>query len=130
MVIGFMLVFPVVYASVKEGILSVDPKILQMAKVYKFGKKEKLRYIYLPHLAPTLFSTAITCFGLNLKAVISAEILSYAPRSLGIAMYIAKSDIFEGTALLFAYVCVAVIISALFEVIMTLVKKRVCKNIV
>ena len=101
-IIGFIMVFPMVYETIKDSVSSIDRKTLDVAKVYGFSKGEKIKYVYLPSIAPMAFSSLISSFGLNLKAVISAEILSYAPKSIGISMYIAKSDIFEGTALLFA----------------------------
>lgn len=128
-IIGFIMVFPIVYATIKDGINSVDKKIIQVASVYDFSKKEKIRYVYLPEVAPIAFSSLTASFGLNVKAVISAEILSYAPKSIGISMYVAKSDIFEGTAILFAYVLVAVLLSALFELAFTLIKNRVCRHL-
>ena len=127
-IIGFIMVFPIVYASTADSVAAVDPKLLQMAKIYDFGNKDKLRYLYFPEIAPVIFSTLSTTFGLNVKAVISAEILAYTTHSLGISMYLAKADIFEGTPLLFAYVFVAVIIAAIFELIFTLIKRKVCKN--
>lgn len=125
-IIGFILVFPIVYATISDNVAAINPKLLQVAAVYDFTKKEKLRYLYFPEIAPTVFSLLVTTFGMTIKAVISAEILSYTNRSLGLSMYIAKSDIFEGTTLLFAYVFVAVLVSALFEFVLTMVKRKVC----
>ena len=125
-IIGFIMVFPIIYQTVADSISSVDKKLLQVGAVYGFSHKEKLRFIYLPEILPMLFSVLATTFGLNIKAVISAEILTYAPRSLGVNMYVAKADIFDGTAILFAYVLIAVAISALFEISFTLLKRLIC----
>jgi len=126
--IGFIMVFPIVYQTVADSVATVDKKLLEVAEVYGFSKKEKLRYVYLPEIVPMTFSTASTTFGLSIKAVISAEILAYAPKSIGVSMYVAKSNIFDGTARLFAYVIVAVSISALFETLLTLLKNKICKK--
>ena len=128
MIIGFILVFPLVYATISDSVAAIDPKMKQVATVYDISAQEKIRYVYFPEIAPVAFSLSMTTFAMNVKAVISAEILSYTYHSLGLSMYIAKSHVFEDTALLFAYVFVAIFISAVFELIMSLVKKRVCAH--
>lgn len=128
MLIGIIMVFPIISQTLSDSISTVDKKLLEMAQVYEFSKKKILVYIYIPHVTPMIFSSAITAFGLNIKAVVSAEILAYTANSMGLKMYIAKSDIFGGTATLFAWVLMALLLSIIFEIIMTLIQRRVCKK--
>ena len=127
-IIGIIMVFPVVYETMADAVNSVDERLLQVAQVYDFKPLERVRYLYFSEVAPYVFSAAATSFGLNIKAVVSAEILAYAPRSLGLNMFIAKSDFYEGTALLFAYVLVAVLLSGVFEAILRFAQKRICSK--
>lgn len=128
MLIGVIMVLPIICQTLSDSILTVDKKLLEMAQIYEFSKKKIITYIYIPHITPMLFSSAITAFGLNIKAVVSAEILAFTANSIGLKMYIAKSDIFEGTATLFAWVLIALLLSVFFEIIMTLIQRRICRK--
>ena len=58
--ISFLMVFPVIYSNVLEGIRSTDRELLEMGQVFRIPWGRRLGYIYLPHLKPFLFSA---CFG-------------------------------------------------------------------
>ena len=51
LVISFMMVFPVMHTSLYEGIINVDPRLLEMADVYGVSTMKRIRYIYLPQIA-------------------------------------------------------------------------------
>lgn len=114
-VVGFLMVFPIIYATVADSIATVDPNLLQMAKVYRLTKTQTLRYVYLPHITPMLFSASSTAFALNIKATVSAEVMAHTVGSIGMGMYIAFGDILESAASLFAWLLLAVLLSVLFE---------------
>lgn len=113
--IGILMVFPIMYTTVADSIHTVDADLLQMAAVYRMPKKHVLRYVYLPHVTPMVFSASATAFALNIKAIVSAEILAHTVGSVGVRMYVASADVLEGAALLFAWLLVAVLLSVLFE---------------
>ena len=46
----FLMVLPVVWANVHEGIKSTDPKLLEMAKVYRMPTDRVIKYIYIPEI--------------------------------------------------------------------------------
>ena len=115
--IGLLMVFPILYTTVADSIATADPDLLQMAAVYRFTRGQKVRYIYLPHATPMVFSASATAFALNIKATVSAEILAHTIGSVGLHMYVAGSDILEGTALLYAWLLVAVLLSVVFELL-------------
>lgn len=126
--IGFIMVFPIIYRTICDSLINIDDKLKEMIKVYNVKPSMAVKYLYIPEVVPVLFGSMVTAFGLNIKAVISAEILSYTANSIGLSMFIAKSDILEGTARLFAWVLIAVILSALFEILLSVVQKAVCKK--
>ena len=45
--ISFLMVLPVIYTNILEGIRQTDSKILEMAKVFQVNPGRKIRYIYL-----------------------------------------------------------------------------------
>lgn len=126
--IGFIMVFPIIYRTVSDSLINVDEKLKEMVSLYGVSKKNTIKYLYIPEVIPVLFGSMVTAFGLNIKAVISAEILAYTADSIGLRMYIAKSDIFGGTATLFAWVLTAILLSVLFELILGAIQRRICKK--
>ena len=126
-IIGFLMAFPIVYNNVCFAVENIDKKLLEMAKVYKVCKKDKLFKLQLPQILPSLLSGIETAGGLCIKAVISAEILCYTVNSLGLSMYIAKSNMFTDTPILFAYCLVAICLSLTFELVIKLIQKAVVK---
>ncbi len=52
-IVSFTHVLPVVYAGVLGGIADTDPKLLEMAKVYRLPLSARLRYIWLPGIFPS-----------------------------------------------------------------------------
>ncbi|MEG0109666.1 MAG: nitrate ABC transporter permease [Oscillospiraceae bacterium] len=58
--ISFLMVLPVVYGNVLEGIINTDKKLLQMAKVYNMPFYKRFLYIYLSARCAAVF-----CFCLH-----------------------------------------------------------------
>lgn len=126
--IGLIMVFPIIYRTVCDSLISVDGKLKEMIEVYGVSTKHAIKYLYVPEVLPVLLGSLVTAFGLNIKAVVSAEILAYTVNSIGLRMYFAKQDFFGGTATLFAWVLTAIILSVVFELILGLIQKKVCKK--
>ncbi len=111
--ISFLMVFPVIYSNILEGIKSTDKKLLEMAQLFRVSLGRKLRYIYLPQLRPFIVSACSVSLGLSWKAGVTAEIIGIPSGSIGERLYQAK--VYLDTADLFAWTVVIVIISVLFE---------------
>ncbi len=111
--IVFLMVLPIVWANVAEGIQKTDRQLLEMAQVFSLSRWEKVRYIYLPSIAPFFTAAASTGLGLGWKAGVAAEVLSRPRFSLGSRLYDAK--IYLETADLLAYTLLVVVISLLLE---------------
>lgn len=116
--IGFLMVFPIIYTTVADSIAHAPADLLQMAAVYHLPLAERVRSIYVPHAVPMVFSACSTAFALNIKATVSAEILAYTIGSVGMRMSLAASDLLDGSALLFAWLIVAVLLSVLVEALL------------
>ena len=112
-VISFMIIFPVVYTSVLDGLFAMPADMLEMAFVYHIEGFKKFRYIYIPYVMP-YFSTAIkTALGLGWKSAIAAEVIGLPNGSIGEKLYNAK--VFFSTPDLFAWTIVIVFLAAIFE---------------
>ena len=50
--ISFLMVLPIVYFNVLEGMKSTDRKLLEMAEVFAIPWGRRMRYLYLPQVKP------------------------------------------------------------------------------
>ncbi len=122
-VIGALIVVPIIWGNMTEGLSSVDKKILECADIFSLGFVKRLKYIYLPHLKPYFAAGAMTSVGLAWKSGIAAEALVDLDGSIGgllndSKMYLESADLFALTA-------VVILLSVLIEKTFTrtLVKK-------
>jgi NitT/TauT family transport system permease protein len=111
--IAFLMVLPIVYTNVLQGIKSTDEKLLEMATVFEVSWWRRLHYIYIPHLKPFLLSACSVSIGLSWKAGIAAEVIGIPEGSIGEMLYEAKVYLSSGD--LFAWTVVIVVISIMFE---------------
>ncbi|MFA7501776.1 MAG: ABC transporter permease subunit [Anaerovoracaceae bacterium] len=111
--ISFLMVLPIVYTNMLQGIQSTDVKLLEMASVFGINWFRKLKYIYLPHLKPYLMSACSVSIGLSWKAGIAAEVIGIPDGSIGEKLYEAK--VYLNSADLFAWTVVIVLVSVVFE---------------
>jgi len=111
--ISFLIVLPVIYSNVLEGIKQEDKGMLELAEVYKMPFLRRLTYIHLPELKPFLLSACSTALGMAWKAGIAAEIIGTPDGSIGKQLYYSK--IYLDTDDLFCWTLIIVLISVLFE---------------
>lgn len=111
--ISFLMVLPVIYNNVLSGIRSIDPKLLQMADVFRISWWKRFVYIWLPAIRPHLMAACSTALGLAWKSGIAAEVIGIPSGSIGEMLYSAK--IYLNTVDLFTWTVIIVAISMLFE---------------
>lgn len=111
--ISFLMVLPVLYSNLLQGLHSEDRKLLEMAQVFEMPFWNRFRGITLPALRPFLFSGCRSALGLCWKAGIAAEVIGVTGGSIGGMLYDAK--VYLEIADLFAWTLVIIAISSLFE---------------
>ncbi len=111
--IGFLMVLPIIYTSVLEGIANTDKNLLEMATVFKLKPLSKIRYIYFFEVYPFFLSGLRVALGLCWKAGIAAEVIGIPNNSIGEQIFRSKS--YLDTASLFAWTVVVIAVSVLFE---------------
>ena len=112
-VISFLMVFPIVYLNLLEGLSAVDHDLLEMAKVFRLSLWKRIRAIYWPECMPYLISAFRLSLGLCWKSGIAAEVIGLPDGSIGEKLYQAK--ILLQTDDIFAWTAVIIGISVLFE---------------
>ena len=111
--ITFIMIFPVLYRNLCEGIAQTPAELLEMARVFRIPWHLKIKSIYLPSAMPYFCSAMTTSVGLAIKAGIAAEVVAYIPVSIGKKLSDAKS--YMEPADLLAWTAVIIILSLLLE---------------
>ena len=112
-VIATMMVTPVVWDNLSRGIQAIDPRLLELARCYRFSRWKQVVLVYLPALRPYILTALTTATGLAWKSGVAAEVLCLPEPSLGQRIYYTKYylDIPE----LFAWTAVTVALSMVLE---------------
>lgn len=120
--ISYVMVLPVIYTNVLQGIDNADKKLLEMASVFRMSFLNKVRYIYIPSILPALVSACSVSLGFCWKSGIAAEVIGLPTGSIGEKLYEAKLYLMTGE--LFAWTAVIVLVSVVFEkLVMLLIRK-------
>ena len=112
-VIAALMVLPVVWDSLSQGIRAVDPKLLELGRAYRFSRGKLLTLLYLPSLRPYLLSALTTGAGLAWKSGVAAEVL--CPPKWAVGSSIQKARQALETPELFAWTAVIVVLSLALE---------------
>ena len=122
-VVAFLVVFPLCYENMQAAIAQTDSRLIVMAKVFKIPKWRQITGIYIPSMLPYVFSSIIAGFGLNIKVVISAEVMGLPAMSIGYLILYARQGFNFGIS--FAWLVIAVILSLVCECILRIIS-RLC----
>ena len=108
-----LIVIPIVWSCVSEGIRSVDKNLVDVSCIYKFSLKDKALKLYIPSVSPFFMAACRSSLGMAWKAGISAEVLSTPQKAIGTELYFSKT--YLETPTLFAWTAVIIILSIAFE---------------
>lgn len=111
--ISFLMVLPIIYTNVLNGIQATDPQLLEMADVFALPASRSIRYIYVSQVLPFFRAACSVALGLCWKSGIAAEVIGIPTGSIGEKLYHAK--VYLDTPDLFAWTLVIVFISLAFE---------------
>lgn len=119
--ISVIVVYPMIHVNTVAGLRSTDPKLLEMARVFRVPVWRQAISVYRIALYPYLASTFKTAFGMGFKSGIAAEVIGVPDGSIGEGLYMAK--IYLSTGELFAWTLVIICLSVLFEHLVLLLLK-------
>ena len=125
-VIAALMVLPVVWANVSQGLDGIDPQLLELAQVCRLPRGRVFRRIMLPSVLPHLRAALCSALGLGWKAGVAAEILTVPARSIGKRIYEAK--IYLETTELFAWTAAVVLLSLIIEGLLLRLVGRIGKK--
>ncbi len=122
-----LIVIPIVWANVTEGIHSIDPNLSEVTKVYRFSVKQRLFRLYIPSVSPYFMAACKSSLGMAWKAGIAAEVLSTPNHSIGKELYLSKT--YLETPTLFAWTLVVILLSVIIEKLLVYGLERVGKGL-
>jgi len=90
-----------------EGMLAVDSRIIEMAKVYIIPRRLRLTQIYLPGIGSSVMAGLTLASGIGVRASILAEFIG-APNGIGHSLFLSWT--FLDTPSLFAWILMAFVL--------------------
>ena len=124
--ICFLMVLPIVWAAVHDGIKALDPKLKQVCRVYRIPLGKRIRNFYIPSVLPYFLSACKTSIGMGWKAGVAAEVLAVTPQSIGKQLY--NSKLYLETSELFAWTAVVILLSLAIEKLTAYLIQRLQKR--
>jgi NitT/TauT family transport system permease protein len=123
---AFLMAFPIMVTSASEGATAADPRLLEMASLFRVPRATVFLKLRLPAAMPHLIAGAKNALGISWKVVVAGEILSQPERALGSGMQ--ESRLLLETASVFAWAFAAVVLCALTEWAFSFAARRVTRH--
>lgn len=120
-IVTILVLFPMIYSQLSAAVNGIDEGIIEMAKVYKVSKRERLTKVYLPLISPNALSQTGANISLGIKVMISAEVLAGTFKSFGGLMQNARFYI--DMPRLAALTIIAILIGLLTDMCFSLIER-------
>ena len=125
--ISFLMVLPITYANILEGLDRADAKLLEMARVFALPLSGRVRAIYIPGAFPFLLSAVRSTLGMCWKAGIAAEVIAQPKDSIGSALQ--QDNVIFATPELFAWTLAIILLSVALERAVVWLIKRINRGL-
>lgn len=110
--IASVMLSPVVYVNTVKGMEGVDPRLIEMSRIYRFSPWMRIRHIYLMSLLTPLSGALSVVVGNGVRVVVLAEVLG-TDTGIGQALSTARTCL--ETPDLFACVLLCLLIVFFFD---------------
>lgn len=117
----FITTLPLIIINIVQGVMQMDTRLTQMAKIFQVEQRSLMWEVYLPQVLPYLFAAMSSALGTTWKAVAMAEFLS-AQRGIGAGMAVARINL--ETAEVFAWTLLLVMLGLLTDHGLRQINKR------
>ena len=111
-----VIVLPMTWTNISEGIAATDAGLLEMARAFCMPSRSIWRHVYWPSVQPAFRAVVTAGMGMAWKAGVAAEIICQPRESLGSVLYRAKIHL--DTPALFASTAVVIVLSMALEKLM------------
>jgi NitT/TauT family transport system permease protein len=111
--VSSLIIFPILYRNVLNGIKSLDRGLMEFHRVHNVPRLKQLIFFYIPSLAPFLRSGCVAGLGLGFKAMVTAEVLGQPQTAIGTIFQIERARL--NTAAVIGWSIILIILSYVFE---------------
>lgn len=125
MFISFLMVLPIAWTNVAEGIRATDAQLIEMADAFGFSNGRKLTAVYAPSVLPHFVSACTTGLGFAWKSGVTAEVIAHPAFGMGKQIY--ESKLYLETPDLFAWTAAVIVLSFALEKLVILILGRAVK---
>ena len=115
--VTILIVLPIVWSNLDEGLRNVDPKLKEVATVYRFPVGKRLKVLVFPSLLPYFSASLKSALGLAWKAGVAAEIIAMPKGTIG--TQIGNAKLYLESADLFAWTLTVILFSFVIEFALT-----------
>ena len=122
--ITFLIVLPVVWSNLDEGLRKQDKTLGEVTVVYRMSFWRRIRYLTLPSLRPYFFSALRTSLGLAWKAGIAAEIIA----NVNIGEQMKEANLYFQVPELYAWTLTVILLSLALELSVMAILRRVAND--
>lgn len=122
MIIVSLMVMPIMWQTVKDGLEGYNKELCEMSEVYKIAPIKSLFFIKLPSLLPAFLTGAVNSLGLAWKSGVAAEVICLPDKSLGTILWQSKGNVNYDEV--YAVTLTVVILSIVFEILLKYLLKK------
>ena len=115
--VTILIVLPIVWGNLDEGLRNIDQKLREVATVYRFPLVKRLKLLVFPSVLPYFSSALKSALGLAWKAGVAAEIIAMPKGTIGTQIGNAKQ--YMGYTDLFAWTLTVILLSFAIEFALT-----------
>lgn len=108
-----LMVIPIIWQTVHDGLNGTDIKLIEMAKVFSLSNTQTLIKVKLPHIYPTLVTAGVNALGLAWKSGVAAEVICLPNISLGTLLWQGKGNV--DYDVVYAITITVIVLSILIE---------------
>lgn len=120
--IAFLMVLPIVWVNVEEGLRRTDKGLLEMARLYAVPKHRVMTRLYLPSIKPYFVTASVNGLGFAWKSGVAAEVICRPDLAIGNRLQLAKMTL--ETPEVFAWTAVVIVLSILLEKLLLHVTRK------
>jgi NitT/TauT family transport system permease protein len=124
---AFLMAFPIMVTSAASGARAVDPRLLEMSRLFRVPRREEFLGLRLPAATPALLAGAKNALGLSWKVVVAGEVLSQPLHALGSGMQ--DSRVLLETPSVLAWAAASVLLCGLTEWLFGLIAGKAASHV-
>lgn len=122
-IICIFVLFPLVVETLLLGLERIDTSYIEEMQLNGQHFVYSLTHVYVPFVMPYFYMTLLQCLGLGMKVMVTSELISQTPNSIGLQMYLSK--VYLDVPGLFAWTIVLIALVIVFEIFIQRMQKKI-----